>query len=47
MKILDFGLVSISQAAKHFGVSVPTLRRWNKEGRLKTSQQNTGQSSSI
>ena len=28
MKILDFWLVSISEAAKFYGVSVPTMRRW-------------------
>ena len=42
MKILDFGLVSISQAAKHFGVSVPTLRRWDREGRLKPHSRTLG-----
>lgn len=32
MKTLDFSLVSISQAAIFYGVSVPTMRRWDKEG---------------
>ncbi len=35
MTILDFQLVSISDAAKFYGVSVPTLRRWDKQSKLK------------
>jgi len=32
MKILDFRLVSIGEAAQFYGVSVPTMRRWDKIG---------------
>ena len=34
MQIHDFDLVSIAQAARFYGVSVVTLRRWEREGRL-------------
>lgn len=29
------GLVTISEAAKLFGVSIHTIRRWDKSGKLK------------
>jgi len=29
------GLVTISDAAKLFGVSIDTIRRWDKSGKLK------------
>lgn len=35
MTILAFQLVSILDTAKFYGVSVPTLRRWDKQGKLK------------
>ena len=34
MKKLDFSLFSISDAAKFYGVSVVTMRRWHKLGKL-------------
>lgn len=42
MKTLDFSLVSISQAAIFYGVSVPTMRRWDKEGKLKPHSRTFG-----
>ncbi len=30
----DYGLVGIGQAAAHYGVSVVTMRRWEREKRL-------------
>lgn len=42
MNILDFSLVSISQAAKFYGVSVPTLRRWGRQGKLKPHSRTLG-----
>ena len=36
MKTLNFELVSISEAAQYFGVSVVTMRRWDKLGKLKS-----------
>ena len=35
MKVFDFRLVSIGEAAQFYGVSVSTMRRWDKNGRLK------------
>jgi len=29
----DYGLVGIGQAAAHYGVSVVTMRRWEREKR--------------
>lgn len=34
MRVHDFDLVSIGEAAKFYGVSVVTLRRWEREGKL-------------
>ena len=42
MKILDFWLVSISEAAKFYGVSVPTMRLWDKQGKLKPHSRTMG-----
>ena len=42
MKILDFRLVSISEAANFYGVSVPTMRRWDKSGKLKSTSRTIG-----
>lgn len=36
MKIIDLSLVSISEAARYYGVSVPTMRRWDKSGILRS-----------
>jgi DNA-binding transcriptional MerR regulator len=36
MIILKFDLVSIGEAAGIYGVSVPTMRRWDREGKLKS-----------
>ena len=30
------GLVTVGEAAKLFGVSIQTIRRWDKKGKLKT-----------
>jgi putative resolvase len=35
-------LVTISEAAQHLGVSTPTLRRWEKEGKLKACERTVG-----
>ena len=35
MKVLHFNLVCIGEAAKYYGVSVGTMRRWDREGKLK------------
>ena len=42
MKILDFQLVSIGEAARFYGVSVPTMRRWDKAGSLKSTSRTLG-----
>ena len=42
MKVLDFGLVSIGEAAQFYGVSVPTMRRWDKNGLLKATTRTFG-----
>jgi len=42
MKVLDFRLVSISEAASFYGVSVPTMRRWDKSGKLKSTSRTLG-----
>jgi len=42
MKILDFRLVSIGEAAQFYGVSVPTMRRWDKIGSLKSTSRTLG-----
>jgi predicted site-specific integrase-resolvase len=36
MIILKFDLVSIGETAGIYGVSVPTMRRWDREGKLKS-----------
>ena len=42
MKSLHFDLVSISVAAKFYGVSVQTLRRWDKASMLKPQSRTLG-----
>lgn len=42
MKVLDFGLVSIGEAARFYGVSVPTMRRWDNSGQLKSTSRTLG-----
>ena len=42
MKILDFRLVSIGEAALFDGVSVPTMKRWDKGGKLKPTTRTFG-----
>ena len=42
MKIFDFRLVSIGEAASFYGVSVPTMRRWDKSGKLKSTSRTLG-----
>ena len=42
MKKLNFGLLSIGEAAKHFGVSVVTMRRWDRAGKLKSHSRTLG-----
>ena len=42
MKILDFRLVSIGEAALFCGISVPTMRRWDKGGKLKPTTRTFG-----
>ena len=42
MKVLDFRLVSIGEAASFYGVSVPTMRRWDKSGKLKPTLRTPG-----
>lgn len=42
MKTLDFRLASIGEAARYYGVSVPTMRRWDKNGRLKAYSRTFG-----
>jgi len=42
MKSIDFSLVSISEAARFYGVSVPTMRRWDKSGRLRSTTRTLG-----
>src|SRR3989344_5458052 len=36
MKLMDHDLVSIREAAEILGVSIDTLRRWDKSGKLKS-----------
>jgi excisionase family DNA binding protein len=33
------GLVTIQEASRILGVSAPTLRRWDREGKLRTHRQ--------
>ena len=42
MNILDFTLVSIGEAAKYYGVSVVTMRRWDKQGKLASHSRTIG-----
>ena len=42
MKILDYRQVSIGEAARFYGVSVPTMRRWDKAGQLKSTSRTLG-----
>ncbi len=42
MKILDFRLMSIGEAARFYGVSLPTMRRWDKGGKLKSTTRTFG-----
>ena len=42
MKVFDFRLVSIGEAAQFYGVSVSTMRRWDKNGRLKPASRTFG-----
>lgn len=42
MKIIDFGLVSISEAARFYGVCVPTMRRWDRQGKRKADSRAFG-----
>ena len=34
MKVLNFELVSVGEAARYYGVSVATMRRWDRQGEL-------------
>ena len=38
----DYGLVGIGQAAAHYGVSVVTMRRWEREKRLSPTSRTLG-----
>ena len=38
----DYGLVGIGQAAAHYGVSVVTMRRWEREKRLLPTSRTLG-----
>ena len=38
----DYGLVGIGQAAAHYGVSVVTMRRWEREKRLTPTSRTLG-----
>lgn len=42
MKILRFEQVSISCAARFYGVSVVTMRRWDRQGKLKSYSRTLG-----
>jgi putative resolvase len=42
MIILKYDLVSIGEAARFYGVSVPTMRRWDREGKLKSHSRTLG-----
>ena len=42
MNILDFRLVAIGDAAHFYGVSVQTMRRWDKNGILKSTSRTLG-----
>ena len=42
MKILNFELVSVGDAARHYGVSVSTMRRWDRQGKLKPCNRTLG-----
>ena len=42
MKVLDFRLLSIGEAASFYGVSVPTMRRRDKSGKLKSTSRTIG-----
>ena len=42
MKTLNFKLVSISEAAHFYGVSVQTMRRWDSLGKLKSNARTLG-----
>ena len=47
MKTLDFRLVSIDEAASFYGVSVLTMRRWDKSGKLKSTLRTLGNHSIV
>ena len=38
----DYGLVGIGRAAAHYGVSVVTMRRWEREKRLSPTSRTIG-----
>ena len=42
MKIIDFKWVRIGEAANFYGVSVPTMRRWDNSGKLKSTSRTIG-----
>ena len=42
MIIFKCDLVSIGEAARVYGVSVPTMRRWDREGKLKSHSRTLG-----
>ncbi|KGJ96822.1 IS607 family transposase [Thalassotalea sp. ND16A] len=42
MKTLVFDLVSIGEAAKHYGVSVETMRRWDRNSKLNSHSRTLG-----
>ncbi len=42
MNVLNFRLASIGEAASFYGVSVPTMRRWDKSGKLKSTLRTLG-----
>ncbi|KGJ99264.1 MerR family DNA-binding transcriptional regulator [Thalassotalea sp. ND16A] len=45
MKTLVFDLVSIGEAAKHYGVSVETMRRWDRNSKLNSHSRTLGKRS--
>ena len=34
MKVFNFELVSVGEAARYYGVSVATMRRWDRQDKL-------------
>ena len=42
MKVLNFELVSVGEAARYYGVSVATMRRWDRQGKLTSHSRTLG-----